>query len=108
MQIFLIKFGSQEKHLWGGKYFWFLLYTFLILYAFPRKICDKVSIVYTLRVWSKYASIGSFVVQKINCGEIFSRVVFLFVTMCGYPAMMPDPELDFLLPTDISIAMCMS
>ena len=26
--------------------------------------------------------------------------------MCGYPAMMPDPELDFMLPTVISIAMC--
>ena len=48
----------------------------------------------------------TFIEQKLNCGEIFSRVVFLFVTMCGYPAMMPDPELDFMLPTDISIALC--
>ena len=45
--------------------------------------------------------------QKLNCWEIFSRLDFLFVLMCGYSAMMPDPELDFMLPTDISIAMWM-
>ena len=40
-----------------------------------------------------------------NCGQIFSNVVFLIVTMYGYPAMMPVSQLDFMVPTDISNAL---
>ena len=47
----------------------------------------------------------NFIEQKLNCGEIFSRLVFLYVTMSGYSAMMPETELDFMLLTDISIVM---
>ena len=42
-----------------------------------------------------------------NCLEIFSNVVFLLVTMCGYPAMMPISQTDFMLLTDISNVMCL-
>ena len=41
-----------------------------------------------------------------NCLEIFSNVVFLLVTMCAYPAMMPISQTDFMLLTDISNVMC--
>ena len=43
-----------------------------------------------------------------NCLEIFSNVVFLLVTMCGYPAMMPISQMDFMILTDISNVMCFS
>ena len=32
-------------------------------------------------------------------------MVFLMVNMCGYPAMLPVSQLDFMLLTDISIVM---
>ena len=41
-----------------------------------------------------------------NCGEIFSNVVFLLVLIGSYPAMMPVSQLDFMLLTDISKAVC--
>ena len=41
-----------------------------------------------------------------NCLEIFSNVVFLLVTVCGYPAMMPISQTDFMILTDTSNVMC--
>ena len=40
-----------------------------------------------------------------NCGEIFSNVVFLLVTIVCYPATMPLSQLDFMILTDISNAL---
>ena len=55
---------------------------------------------------AKWVKSDIFIVKKLNCGEIFSKMVFLMVNMCGYPAMMPVSQLDFMLLTDISIVMC--
>ena len=41
-----------------------------------------------------------------NCGQIFSNVVFLLVTTVCYPAIMPVSQLDFMVLTDISNALC--
>ena len=43
-----------------------------------------------------------------NCGEIFSKVVFLIVPMGGKPPIVPNAQLDFVVITDISNVMCES
>ena len=55
MQIFLMKFGSQAKHHWGGKYFsfffWFLLF---LLFSFFMLFRGKFAIKF--RMFTHYAS----------------------------------------------------